>query len=488
MSTLRPPQDPTEPAGDTSARTELAGRDAANWAKHVGPLSLTNIPDGATNLNVDGRHLAGPLQGFGKLWQKTYRVRLTGLDVAPETVIATWKANYGDFWPDGNNFYAPLAGIEPGEVGLINADMPGGLTLSTGVMVLYADEVSFTYMTPQGHPFAGWITFSSECDKDGTTVAQVEVLMRAQDPASELGLALYGHRVEDRMWEDTLRNLAAHLGSEEPEASTKVVCVDRRRQWKRIGNLRHDAVLHASAHLLSAPVRAVGMSWRGLLIAAAVTNVVAQLGILATILRVIPPLVAAAALTAVGLGVLVRHERVGAWIIGLVAGLQLLTGAPFIAAAVAHPGSPVDFLHATVTVVAATTSIIAVVALLRRRPGAPRRLALTGAAVMTMLVVGSVVTAVAQTSDTLRAGDVEMIAERSLWLPETVTIASGDAIHVDNQDLIRHTFAIEALDLDVELPAARARRIVVDAAPGTYELTCSVPGHERMTGTLVIDR
>ena len=35
------------------------------------------------------------------------------------------------------------------------------MKLSTGVMVLYADEESFTLMTPQGHMFAGWITFSA---------------------------------------------------------------------------------------------------------------------------------------------------------------------------------------------------------------------------------------------------------------------------------------------------------------------------------------
>jgi hypothetical protein len=27
-------------------------------------------------------------------------------------------------------------------------------------MVLFADDVSFTLMTPEGHMFAGWITFS----------------------------------------------------------------------------------------------------------------------------------------------------------------------------------------------------------------------------------------------------------------------------------------------------------------------------------------
>ena len=55
------------------------------------------------------------------------------------------------------------------------------MKLSTGVMVLYADEESFTLMTPQGHMFAGWITFSA-AEEDGATVAQAQVLMRAQRP------------------------------------------------------------------------------------------------------------------------------------------------------------------------------------------------------------------------------------------------------------------------------------------------------------------
>ena len=58
--------------------------------------------------------------------------------VAPQELISTWKQNFPKFWPDGNRFYAPLTGIEPGEVALINARMPGKMTLSTGVMVMYA--------------------------------------------------------------------------------------------------------------------------------------------------------------------------------------------------------------------------------------------------------------------------------------------------------------------------------------------------------------
>ena len=92
--------------------------------------------------------------------------------------------------------------------------MPGGLKLSTGVLVMYADEESFTLMTPQGHMFAGWITFSAFEDDDGVTCAQAQVLMRASDPLYEIGMTMGGHGQEDRHWEHTLRELARHFGVE----------------------------------------------------------------------------------------------------------------------------------------------------------------------------------------------------------------------------------------------------------------------------------
>jgi hypothetical protein len=31
-----------------------------------------------------------PLQGFGQMWQKTFRIRLNGAQVKPAEVIKTW--------------------------------------------------------------------------------------------------------------------------------------------------------------------------------------------------------------------------------------------------------------------------------------------------------------------------------------------------------------------------------------------------------------
>ena len=114
-------------------------RDAKNWAKEGKNLQVGDVPSGAINLNVQGRSVHSPIQGFGKMWQKTYRIAL-GDAADPRGVIATWKQNFQKFWPAKNFFYGPLTGIAPGEVAVLNLAMPGKLKLSTGVLVLYADE------------------------------------------------------------------------------------------------------------------------------------------------------------------------------------------------------------------------------------------------------------------------------------------------------------------------------------------------------------
>ena len=219
---------------------EKAARDAA-WAKPVDRLRVSGVPDEAINLNVEGRELTGPLRGFGKMWQKTYRVQLDSADVSPQDVIAEWKAHFSNFWPEGNTFYGPLTGIAPGEVAVLNLSMPGRVPLSTGVMVIFADDESFTFMTPQGHMLAAWITFSAY-EEEGVTMAQAQALLRATDPLSEIGLRLFGHRTEDEFWRHTLRQLAAHFGVT-AEVEQQVICVDPRLQWSQAGNIWHSAAL-----------------------------------------------------------------------------------------------------------------------------------------------------------------------------------------------------------------------------------------------------
>jgi len=240
----------------TSEPDAQPSRDAESWAAPVQSLAVTDVPAGATAATVRGRRLAGPVQGFGRMWQKTFRVHLEGApaDLTPQAVISTWKAEFPSFWPKGNTFYAPLAGIRPGEVALLSVSAAGPVRLHTGVMVVFADDEAFTLMTPEGHMLAAWITFSAYRAADGTIVAQAQALERASDPIFELGLSLGGHRVNNRFWETTLRNVARRLGSS-AEPTVEVVCVDRRRQWRHAANVRHNAGFRSALHTATAPLR-----------------------------------------------------------------------------------------------------------------------------------------------------------------------------------------------------------------------------------------
>jgi hypothetical protein len=119
----------------------LAPRDAASWAKKVDRLQV-DPREGVRGTNVAGRRLTGPVQGFGKMWQKTYR--MDAGQVPPEQAIATWREHFPEFWPKGNRFAGALTGINPGDVALLDLAIGGGVKLSTGVFVLYADAESFT--------------------------------------------------------------------------------------------------------------------------------------------------------------------------------------------------------------------------------------------------------------------------------------------------------------------------------------------------------
>jgi len=152
-------------------------RDADSWAVGRNILRVSDVPEGAVNLNVDGRRVIGALQGFGQLWQKTYTLRLAGAEVTPEEVVALWKREFPDFHPPESRFYPSLDGVEPGEIMLINASVQG-MPVYTGVMVLYSDDVSFTVMTAEGLPEAGWNTFSAY-EEDGVTVVQIQSRARA---------------------------------------------------------------------------------------------------------------------------------------------------------------------------------------------------------------------------------------------------------------------------------------------------------------------
>jgi hypothetical protein len=233
-------------------------RDTAYWAEEASVLKVERAPTGALNLNVEGHQVLSPLQGFGQLWQKVYQARVKNSTVTPGEIVGVWRENFPQFWPKGNRFYAPPTGIAPGAVAILSfgaPSVPGGLgMISTGVFVLYADDESFTFMTPTGHLFASWITFSAY-QEDDDTVIQIHMLLRPNDPLYEMGMRLRVIPfIEDRFWRQTLLNLMAHFNMYAPVKIT-ASCIDKHVQWSQAGNIWQNAAIRTFLYTMLAPVR-----------------------------------------------------------------------------------------------------------------------------------------------------------------------------------------------------------------------------------------
>lgn len=211
------------------------------------------LPSDALDINVKGRELAGPEAGFGQLWRKRYWVDLAGCGETAAEVIDTWRERYGEFWPEGNQFYQPVEGLKTGATALGDLEMPGKTRLSTGVVVVSVTETSFTFQTPAGHTFAGYITFSA---RDGAAgpVAQVEIVMRASDPLYEIAMPINGHKREDEFWKKTLRSLAEAFGVD-GTPDLEAVCLDKRRHWRNARNITNNAYLHTLFYMATRPIR-----------------------------------------------------------------------------------------------------------------------------------------------------------------------------------------------------------------------------------------
>jgi anti-anti-sigma factor len=218
------------------------------WARSVERLSTGNIPDDAMNINVQGKLPTGPVKGFGRLWDKRYRLRIESGAPEPREIVSLWKSEFPDFWPEGNRFFpAGGATIAPGTVAVLNLRLPGGLVVATGLMVLYVSDTSFSFISIQGHIISGWITFSSF--REGTaTIIQVHPLFRAGDPLMELSFRLGAGTQEDLFWHQTLGNLAGRLGLR-GAIEQRDVLVDPGFQWSEFGNIGLSAPIRSSFYM-----------------------------------------------------------------------------------------------------------------------------------------------------------------------------------------------------------------------------------------------
>lgn len=256
----------TEPQGKDVAEHEHPNKDAMaqaqreHWARPVEHIEADEVPPGATAFNIDGREVVNPTHGFGQLWRRTYRIKLQGVQATPAQVMQYWKEHFPEFQPEENRFLPTSDGVQPGELVFIDAKLinaPGlsAMTpMASGVMVIYADEESFTVMTPEGFPVSGFNTFSVY-EEDDVMYAQVQGLERATDPIYEFGYRFMGGEAkQDRTWKHVLQALAARYGIDAEVEHTKT-CLDPGLQWRNAGNVWKNALIRTTLYKATTPIR-----------------------------------------------------------------------------------------------------------------------------------------------------------------------------------------------------------------------------------------
>ena len=161
---------------------------------------------------------------------------------------------------------------------------------------------------------------------------------------------------------------------------------------------------------------------------------------------------------------------------------------PSIIDDISHPESFINFtIFGVIIVTLALVGIVASIAVLRSRSDDNARMAAyTALGVMAAAIVISGIAALSLEDDVAAAGDLNVVAEKVEFSPTALSGSGTVGILVNNKDPIRHTFAIEDLDIEVELPASTKRRVEVSGPPGIYEFVCTIEGHDDMKGTLTI--
>lgn len=230
-------------------------QDTEFWAEPIDRFPASPSPEKSTDINILGRRPCGVLGGFGWLWQKTYELRVQGLEWDPEQLMDEFKKNFEQLQAPFNRFHAGPKGIQPGEVVAIHSRTPVGF-IATGVMVLYADPVCFSLITPQGHPEAGWMTFRALREGD-LPVVQIVGFGRASDPLFEMAYRIMGSRVQVKTWTHVLSAFAEHLGVR-ADVIVKEELVSRQLRWGAFFNLKHNAQIRT---LLPWNMREVRRTW-----------------------------------------------------------------------------------------------------------------------------------------------------------------------------------------------------------------------------------
>ncbi len=229
-------------------------------------------------------------------------------------------------------------------------------------------------------------------------------------------------------------------------------------------------------------------AWMRLARAGAIVMVAFAVTLQATARSIIPP-VLVIGLVFLALSPYLKGERRRLGLASAIFGLAAYIGnLPIILDDLQNPDSAPSFILQLLSTVGVFLVIAGGLgAFFGRSTRLVRPFAMAAAGVFLAGTFGSVAIAANTDSALALPDDVQVTAQQLMWAPEEILIDStASGIWIDNEDGVRHTFTIPELGIDISVPGLKARRIDINAPAATYQIICTVPGHDNMTGTLTI--
>lgn len=233
-----------------------------------------------------------------------------------------------------------------------------------------------------------------------------------------------------------------------------------------------------------------GMTWVKLLHWSAIVSVI-DVALINLFAGIIPPLLVFALIWIGAIAWLTRATK-GPAILLLVSFIaHIVLGARFVIPTLGVPASAGDFILNVLGLLAALAGIVAAIQVIRGVLGpapAARSLATAGAALFVVLTAFSIFSAATYDNAMAQEGDVELVTKDIEFDPESLDAEAGQvSVFVDNEDATLHTFTIEELDVDLDIPAGKSARVTFDADSGDYEFICRPHEEQDMEGTLTVE-
>jgi plastocyanin len=238
----------------------------------------------------------------------------------------------------------------------------------------------------------------------------------------------------------------------------------------------------------AATTKATGIGWTELLFWTAIGVPVALVGGMIAFGEFIPPLLIIAVAFVIGALVVRRRPRGGAITLAVFAVLTLALNMPFVVPSLAVPASTEDFLMSAVVVILLVALLAGAIAAIRTRGTGPstgaRTVGVAALALIGLAIATAAAARVTHDSAVAQAGDVRIVTSDIEFSHEHINVDAGEVtLFVENKDTTLHTFTIDELGVDLQIPSNSAARVTFDIPAGSYAFECT-PHSDVMKGTI----